>query len=79
MRENDIKARHKRRYKAMTDSKHSLPVVANLLKRDFTSAAPNKVWTADMTYIWTDEAWLIRPSLLICSTERSWVGRSSQG
>jgi putative transposase len=31
MRENGIHARHKRRYKATTDSKHSLPVAENLL------------------------------------------------
>jgi transposase InsO family protein len=43
MRENGIRARHKRRYKATTDSKHNLPVAANLL---------------DRTYIWTDEGWL---------------------
>lgn len=58
MRENGIRARHKRRFKATTDSKHSLPVAPNLLERDFTPAAPNRAWTADMTYIWTDEGWL---------------------
>lgn len=58
MRDNDIRARHKRRYKATTDSKHSLPVAPNLLDRNFTPAAPNQVWTADITYIWTDEGWL---------------------
>ena len=58
MRENGIRARHKRRFKATTDSKHSLPVAPNLLARDFTPAKPNQVWTADMTYIWTDEGWL---------------------
>jgi transposase InsO family protein len=54
MRENGIRARHKRRFKATTDSKHSLPIAPNVLARDFTPAAPNQVWTADMTYIWTD-------------------------
>ena len=58
MRENGIRARHKRRFKATTDSKHALPVAPNLLARDFTPAKPNLVWTADMTYIWTDEGWL---------------------
>ena len=58
MRDNGIRARHKRRYKVTTDSKHSLPVAANLLDRDFTPAAPNLVWSADLTYIWTDEGWL---------------------
>ena len=58
MRENGIRARHKRRFKATTDSKHALPVAGNLLDRNFMPGAPNQVWTADMTYIWTDEGWL---------------------
>lgn len=58
MRENGIRARHKRRYKATTDSKHSLPVADNLLDRNFTPSAPNQAWTSDITYLWTDEGWL---------------------
>lgn len=56
MRENDIRARHKRRYKATTDSKHALPVAPNLLDKDFTPAAPNQVWT--------DEGWLYLAEVL---------------
>ena len=41
MRENGIRGRHKRRYKATTDSKHSLPVAPNLLDRNFAPNAPN--------------------------------------
>jgi len=58
MRENGIRARHKRRYKATTDSKHNLPVVANLLDRNFSPRVPNQAWSADITYVWTDEGWL---------------------
>jgi putative transposase len=58
MRENGIRGRHKRRYKATTDSKHSLPVAPNLLDRNFQPAAPNQAWTADLTYVWTQEGWL---------------------
>jgi putative transposase len=58
MRENGIRARHKRRYKATTDSKHTLPIAPNLLDRNFAPAAPNQAWSADITYIWTDEGWL---------------------
>lgn len=58
MRENGIRARHKRRYKATTDSRHALPVADNLLNRRFNPAAPNQVWTSDLTYLWTDEGWL---------------------
>jgi putative transposase len=58
MRENGIRARHKRRYKATTGSRHGWPVAENLLDRNFAPAAPNQAWSADMTYIWTDEGWL---------------------
>jgi transposase InsO family protein len=58
MQENGIKAKHKRRFKVTTDSKHHLPVAPNLLGRNFTPDAPNQVWTSDITYLWTDEGWL---------------------
>ena len=41
-----------------TDSKHGLPGAANFLARTVTPAAPNQVWTSEMTSLWTDEGWL---------------------
>lgn len=58
MQENGIKAKHKRRFKVTTDSKHNLPIAPNLLERNFEPEAPNQVWTSDITYLWTDEGWL---------------------
>ena len=58
MREHGIYARHKRRYKVTTDERHSLPVTRNRLNRNFTPAVPNRVWTSDITYLWTNEGWL---------------------
>ena len=58
MREHGIRARHQRRYKATTDSKHALPVAPNLLDRNFAPQAPNQAWSSDITYVWTDEGWL---------------------
>jgi putative transposase len=58
MKANGIRAKHKRRYKATTNSKHALPVAPNLLERRFETSAPDQVWTADMTYIPTREGWL---------------------
>lgn len=75
MRENSIRARHKRRYKVATDSKHILPVAANLLDRNFTPAAPNQVWTSDITYLWTDEAWLYL-AIILDSFNREVIGWS---
>jgi putative transposase len=58
MRSHGIRARHKRRWKATTDSRHDLPVAPNLVARDFAPAGPNERWGADITYIATDEGWL---------------------
>lgn len=58
MREHGIRARHKRRFKATTDSQHALPVADNLLDRNFNPGQPDQVWTSDITYIWTDQGWL---------------------
>jgi transposase InsO family protein len=58
MRDHGIRGRHKRRYKATTDSKHGLPVAENLLARDFAPSGPNQVWSADITDLWTGEGWL---------------------
>jgi transposase InsO family protein len=41
-----------------TDSRHNLPIAPNLIARDFTAAAPNRIWLADITYIPTAEGWL---------------------
>jgi transposase InsO family protein len=43
MQENGTRARHKRRYKATTDSRHGLPVAPNLLDRQFQPSAPNQI------------------------------------
>jgi transposase InsO family protein len=58
MRLHGIKARSKRKFVATTDSRHDLPVAPNLLERDFTPGAPDRVWSSDITYIATDEGWL---------------------
>jgi transposase InsO family protein len=54
MRHHGIQGRHKRRVPRTTDSKHSLPLVLNLLDRQFTTPAPNRVWLADITYVPTN-------------------------
>lgn len=47
-----------RKFKATTDSKHTLPVADNLLNQQFKTKAPNQVWVSDITYIPTKEGWL---------------------
>ena len=58
MQQHGIRARGKRRFRVTTDSRHGLPIAPNLLNRNFTVAAPNRVWAGDMTYIQTEEGWL---------------------
>jgi len=53
-----IRCKQKKKFKATTDSKHSLPVVENLLNQDFEVLAPDKAYVSDITYIPTEEGWL---------------------
>ena len=80
MRAMKLRAKAGRKYKATTDSGHSLPVAANLLGQDFscdTSAestsrakAPDQVWLSDITYLWTGEGWLFVCAVLDLFTRR---------
>jgi transposase InsO family protein len=58
MRQMGLRAKTPRRFKLTTDSRHSFPVAPNVLNRNFEVNAPNKVWTADITYVWTFNGWL---------------------
>ena len=53
-----MRAKAARKYKATTNSNHSLPVAPNLLEQDFTAVVPNQKWVSDITYIWTEAGWL---------------------
>ena len=58
MRANGIRAKASRRFVRTTDSRHGLPVAANVLGRDFAPAGPNQKWCADFIYVPTLEGWL---------------------
>nr|WP_236628158.1 IS3 family transposase [Sulfitobacter sp. HI0129] len=58
MRENDLVARQKRRFKRTTDSEHAWPVAPNLLAQDFEAEQRDRKWGADIPYIWTAQGWL---------------------
>jgi transposase InsO family protein len=53
-----IRCKQTKKYTVTTDSRHTLPVAANLLAQQFEAATPNSVWVSDITYIPTDEGWL---------------------
>ena len=58
MRAHGLRARGKKKFKVTTDSGHGFPVSPNLLERKFNVEAPNRFWSGDITYIWTDEGWM---------------------
>lgn len=58
LRRQGLRAKGARKYKATTNSNHSLPVAPNLLQQDFSAGRPNQKWVCDITYIATEEGWL---------------------
>ena len=53
-----IRCKQVKKFKATTDSYHTLPVAENLLGQQFEATAPGAVWLSDITYIPTEEGWL---------------------
>jgi putative transposase len=71
MHRHGIRAHAPRRYRiCTTDSKHALPIAANLLDRNFVAEKPDRVWLADITYIPTGEGWLYLAVILDLFTRK---------
>jgi transposase InsO family protein len=65
MRAEQLRGRPRRRFRATTTQVDSAATPApNLLNQVFHAAAPNQVWTADITAIPTDEGWVYLAILL---------------
>jgi transposase InsO family protein len=58
MRQQGIAVEKKRKFIRTTNSNHQYPIAANLLNQQFEANRPDLVWTADITYIWTQAGWL---------------------
>ena len=58
MRDHGLRSASSRKFRVTTDSNHSQPVAENVLNREFEQSSPDRVWLADITYIWTQEGWL---------------------
>jgi transposase InsO family protein len=68
MRESGLVAVAPRAWRVTTQTDPRLPVALNHLDRQFTVAAPNQVWAADLTYCHTQEGWLYLAVVLdLCS------------
>jgi putative transposase len=64
MHKAGIKCKQRRHYRITTQSQHNFLVANNVLNREFTVSSPNRVWLADITYLWTLEGWLYIAALL---------------
>ncbi|UXW39853.1 IS3 family transposase [Xanthomonas oryzae pv. oryzae] len=64
MKRHGLKARWKRKFTHTTDSRHDLPVAANVLDRRFKPSAADQAWVADITYIRTERGWLYLAAVL---------------
>lgn len=49
MKDNGWRAKAARKYKATTNSKHSLPVASNRLGQDFNADGPDQKWVSDIS------------------------------
>jgi len=58
MRANNIKAKTKRRFRITTVRNSKAAASDNILNKNFTASKENKIWTGDITYLWTKEGWL---------------------
>ncbi len=58
MKRAGIRALHVKKFVVTTDSKHTYPVVDNILDRNFTVEQKGQVWVSDITYIRTAKGWL---------------------
>jgi len=71
-----LQVRYPKRFKVTTDGNHNDTISPNILNREFDVVAPNTVWTADITYVWTLEGWLY-VAVVIDLFSRQVVGWSS--
>lgn len=58
MKQHGLRVKTTKRFKVTTNSDHKRPVAPNLVNRYFSAPAPDRLWTGDITYIWTVEGWL---------------------
>lgn len=58
MKARGLRAGMAKRFVRTTDSRHGLPVAANVPDRGFTPAGPNEAWAAGITYLPTADGWL---------------------
>lgn len=57
MHDGGIRAKTVRQYKITTRAGVDRTFAPDLVQRNFTATEPNRVWTTDITYVWTKQGW----------------------
>ncbi len=70
MRLANVAGCHRRRSRRTTIADPTAAPAEDLVQRDFTPAAPNLLWVADITYVRTWEGWLYLAVVLDCFSRR---------
>jgi putative transposase len=73
MRLDGLRGTTPRRFRVTTQSDHGLAIARNQLARQFSVAAQrerDRVWAADITYLWTHEGWLYLAVVLDVASRR---------
>lgn len=71
MRQNNLKAKQKRRFvPRTTQSDHDQPIAPNWLAKVPTPTRPDQVWVVDITYIATGEGWIYLAVVLDACSRR---------
>jgi putative transposase len=73
MRKAKITVKTKKKFRVTTDSKHTYPVVDNLLNRNFTPNRAAQAWVSDITYIRTRQGWLYL-TIILSLADRKVIG-----
>ncbi len=64
MKKAGIMAKMTKKFKVTTKVNSKAKVAPNLLKQNFTADRPNRLWVADISYVWTLEGWLYVAAVL---------------
>jgi len=65
---HSIRAKMVRRFKVTTRSSSTQALAPDLVQQRFMIHQPNRIWTSDITYIWTREGWVYLAVVLdLCS------------
>ena len=73
MRLDGLRGTRPHRFRVTTQSAHRLPIARNELARQFSVAVQrerDRVWAADISYLWTQEGWLYLAVVLDVASRR---------